>query len=280
MHPIILRGSVLLRLLLLFGWLEARSCAFAIALFAGMASVRLMPVTPIAPYDLLLLYGLLLTALAWLVGWESRRETAVIAACHLLGLVLELVKVGVGSWSYPEAALTKVAGVPLYSGFMYAAVGSYLCAAWRIMDLKVSRYRPNVVAAVAGTAYLDFLADHWISDLRWVLALVLFWVSAGSTVHFTVGRTRHQMPLALAFALIGFFLWLAENIATRLGAWRYPYQLPTWHPVSVGEWSSWTLLVPVMFVLVHRLVGPPGQSGRHGSAMSRNELPTRLRPAA
>jgi uncharacterized membrane protein YoaT (DUF817 family) len=263
MYSVIPRGSAVFRQLLLFGWLEARSCVFAVALFAGMAAVRLLPATALAPYDLLFLYGLLLTALAWLVGWESRREIAVIASCHLLGLVLELVKVAVGSWSYPEAALTKIAGVPLYSGFMYAAVGSYLCASWRIMDLQVSRYRPNVVAAVAGAAYLDFLADHWIYDLRWVLALTLFWVSAGSTVHFTVGRTRHRMSLALAFALIGLSLWLAENIATRLGAWRYPYQLPTWRPVSVGEWSSWTLLVPVMFVLVHRLVGPPGQAGRH-----------------
>jgi uncharacterized membrane protein YoaT (DUF817 family) len=259
-----LRGRVLLpqllrqllRQLLLFGWLEARSCAFAVALFAGMATVRLLPSAPVAPYDLLLLYGLLLTALAWLVGWESRREIAAIAVCHLLGLALELVKVGVGSWSYPEAAWSKVAGVPLYSGFMYAAVGSYVCSAWRIMRLQVTRYRPGVVTAVAGASYLDFLADHWLPDLRWVLALTLFWVSAGSTVHFTVGRMRHRMPLALAFALVGFFLWLAENIATRLGAWRYPYQLPAWHPVSIGEWSSWALLVPVVFVLVHRLVPP------------------------
>ncbi len=264
MHPNSLRGGAFVRQVWLFGWSEAKSCAFAVALFAGMASVRLLPSTPIGPYDLLLLYGLLLTALAWLVGWESRRETAVIAVCHLLGLVLELVKVSVGSWSYPEAALTKVAGVPLYSGFMYAAVGSYVCSAWRIMQLEVSRYRPGVVAAVAGVAYLDFLTDHWLPDLRWALALTLFWVSAGSTVHFTVGRMRHRMPLALAFALTGFFLWLAENIATRLGAWRYPYQLPVWHPVSVGVLSSWALLVPVVFVLVHRLAADRSQGRRSG----------------
>ncbi|MFJ5230657.1 DUF817 domain-containing protein [Kitasatospora sp. NPDC088391] len=259
MHPTIRRGGTFLRQLLLFGRLEARSCTVAIALFAGMALVRVLPATPVAPYDLLLLYGSLLTVLAWFVRRESRREIAVIAACHLLGLALELVKVRVGSWSYPESALTKIAGVPLYSGFMYAAVGSYVCATWRTMDLEVSRYRPHVVAALAGAAYLNFLTDHWLPDLRWALALALFWVSAGSMLHFTIGRTRHRMPLALAFALVGFLLWLAENIATRLSAWRYPYQLPTWHPVSVATWSSWALLIPVMFVLTHRLVGPPGR---------------------
>ncbi|GAA5024307.1 DUF817 domain-containing protein [Kitasatospora paranensis] len=254
MRPTLVRGSLLFGgQLLRLGWLQARSCAFAVALFAGMASVRLLPAGPIPPYDLLLVYGVSLTALSWLVGWESRRDVAAIAVCHLLGLVLELVKVGVGSWSYPEAALTKVAGVPLYSGFMYAAVGSYVCSAWRILEVQVSRYRPGVVTAVSAGAYLDFLTDHWLPDLRWVLALTLFWVSAGSMVHFTVGRIRHRMPLALAFALIGFLLWLAENIATCLGAWRYPYQLPVWHPVMLGVWSSWALLVPVMFVLIHRL---------------------------
>ena len=34
---------------------------------------------------------------------------------------------------------------------------------------------------------------------------------------------RH-MPLLLSFVLIGFFLWLAENISTFFGIWRYPNQ--------------------------------------------------------
>ena len=172
MHPILQRGSVLLRQLLLFGWLEAQSCAFAVAPLAGMVSIRLLPVTSIAPYDL---------------GQQVPPERG------------------------RRSCRSRLSGLPR---------------------------RP-----------------HWIPDLCWVLALTLFRVSAGSTVHFTVGRTRHRMPLALVFALIGLFLWLAENIATGLGAWRYPYQRPAWHPVSVGVWSSWALLVPVTFVLAHRLVG-------------------------
>lgn len=32
------------------------------------------------------------------------------------------------------------------------------------------------------------------------------------------------MPTALAFVLIGVFLWLAENAGTLLNTWRYPDQ--------------------------------------------------------
>ena len=32
------------------------------------------------------------------------------------------------------------------------------------------------------------------------------------------------MPLVLSFVLIGFFIWIAENIATFFSAWEYPNQ--------------------------------------------------------
>jgi uncharacterized membrane protein YoaT (DUF817 family) len=236
--------------LLRFAWLEALSCAYAVALFAGMAAIELLPTAPVAHYDLLLGFGLLLTLAAWATGWERGRNVAAIAGCHLLGLALELVKVRAGSWSYPHPALTKVGGVPLYSGFMYAAVGSFVCASWRLLRLRLSGYRPRLMVLLAAAAYANFLTDRWWPDLRWPIALLLVLATARTTVHFTVGARRYRMPLALSFTLIGFFLWLAENIATALGAWRYPYQLHAWQPVSVAVWSSWALLIVVVFVLV------------------------------
>ncbi|MCY7743864.1 DUF817 domain-containing protein, partial [Bacillus licheniformis] len=47
--------------------------------------------------------------------------------------------------------------------------------------------------------------------------------------------------LALSFVLIGFFIWIAENIATFFGAWTYPNQTSTWSLVHVGKVSSWLL---------------------------------------
>src|SRR5262249_35499974 len=110
-----------------FSWLEARCCAFAVAVFGGLAVSKVVPL-PIARYDALLAYCVLVTVLFRLAGWETTRDVLVIAGFHLVGLVFELVKVPLGSWSYPEPAVTKVLGVPLYSGFLYAAVGSYVVA--------------------------------------------------------------------------------------------------------------------------------------------------------
>lgn len=241
--------GTLVRQVTLFGWAEARCCAFAVALLTGMAVTRLLPPLPVAHYDLLLLYGLLLTGGCLLLGWETRRETAVVAVCHVLGLAFELVKVRVGSWSYPEPALFKIAGVPLYGGFMYAAVGSYICRAWRLLDLGLTGYRPRATTALAACLYLNFLTHHWLPDLRWPLCALLLAATTGTWVHFRVGEHAHRMPLSVSFALIGFFLWVAENIATYLGAWRYPDQLDGWHPVSVTKWVSWSLLITVTFTI-------------------------------
>ncbi len=49
------------------------------------------------------------------------------------------------------------------------------------------------------------------------------------------------MPLLLAFVLIGFFIWLAENISTFAGVWSCPNQLGAWSAVHVGR-----VVVPVV----------------------------------
>ncbi|SDO78032.1 Uncharacterized membrane protein YoaT, DUF817 family [Streptomyces sp. cf386] len=237
------------RHLLDFAWTQTRSCAFAIALLSGVAASTLLPGLPVARYDLLVAYGVLLSLLFWLRGWENGRDIAVIALCHVIGLAFELVKVSLGSWSYPEPAVLKFAGVPLYGGFLYAAVGSYVCRAWRLFDLELVRYRPRTTAVVAAAIYVNFFSHHWLPDMRWLLAGLLLAVTAGTSVRYTVRGVRRRMPLALSFVLIGFFLWVAENLATYLGAWRYPYQLHGWEPVGVEKFGAWSLLISVTFVL-------------------------------
>jgi uncharacterized membrane protein YoaT (DUF817 family) len=249
--------------LLIFARLQTSSCAFAVALLAGVALSTVLPQLPVARYDLLLVYGLLLTLVFRLRGWDSGRDVLVIAVCHAIGLAFELVKVSLGSWSYPEPAVFKFAGVPLYGGFLYAAVGSYVCRAWQLMDLELVRYRPRATTALAVAIYVNFFSHHWLPDLRWPLAALLVAVTGGTWVRFSVGKARYRMPLALSFALIGFFLWLAENIATYLGAWRYPHQLHGWQPVALEKFGSWALLISVTFVIVaatrgRRCPGGPG----------------------
>lgn len=235
--------------LLRFAWIEAQCCLFAALFFLGLGLVRVVHL-PIDPADALLLWALGTTLVLWLLRWETGREVAVIFGFHVVGLALELFKVHQGSWSYPDTGLATIAGVPLYSGFMYAAVGSYVCQAWRRFHLRITGYRARATACVAGLIYLNFFTSHVIWDLRLPLALGLLGVTRRTWVHFTVGRRRYAMPLALSFGLIGFFLWTAENAATFLRAWQYPSQQSVWtlvHPAKVGSWS---LLVVVSIVLV------------------------------
>ena len=68
------------------------------------------------------------------------------------------------------------------------------------------------------------------------------------------------MPIALSFVLIGFFIWIAENIATFFGAWEYPNQTEAWSLVHLGKVSSWLLLVIVSFLIVATLKRVKGES--------------------
>jgi uncharacterized membrane protein YoaT (DUF817 family) len=244
--------------LLRFGWVEAQCCSFAALFFVGLALVRLVPV-PVDPADALLLWCLGVTLVLWLVRWETGREVAVIFGFHLVGLALELFKVRQGSWSYPHTGVATVGGVPLYSGFMYAAVGSYVCQAWRRFDLRITGYRVWSTAGVAVLIYLNFFTSHVTWDVRVPLALALLLVTRRTSVRFTVGQRRYAMPLALSFVLIGFFLWVAENAATWLRAWQYPSQESVWTLVHAAKLGSWSLLVVVSIVLVAAVKAQEGR---------------------
>jgi uncharacterized membrane protein YoaT (DUF817 family) len=144
---------------------------------------------------------------------------------------------------------------------MYAAVASYMMQAWRHLKLRLSGSPPQVLAvALCVLTYANFFANHFIPDLRWPLALgvlIAFW---RTWVHFTPLRDERRMPLLLSFALIGFFVWLAENIGTYFGAWVYPNQLKAWAIVGPGKISSWGLLVILSFIIVAALKRNTGRS--------------------
>jgi uncharacterized membrane protein YoaT (DUF817 family) len=258
-----------MRQLLRFAGVEAQCCLFAVLFFLGLALVRVLPL-PLDPADALLIWCLAVTLVLWLTRWESGREVAVIFGFHLVGLALELFKVRQGSWSYPDTGSASIGGVPLYSGFMYAAVGSYVCQAWRRFDLRITGYRARTTALVAALIYLNFFTSHLVRDLRLPLALLLLIVTRRTWVHYTVGRRRYAMPLALSFVLIGFFLWAAENAATFLRAWQYPSQESVWTLVHAAKLGSWSLLVVVSIVLVAAVKAYEGRL--YGSASERTVL--------
>jgi uncharacterized membrane protein YoaT (DUF817 family) len=90
-------------------------------------------------------------------------------------------------------------------------------------------------------------------DLRWPLVACVLVLFRRTHVNFTVLKKERRMPLALSFLLIGFFIWVAENIATYFGAWQYPHQKRQWAIVGPTKISSWMLLVIISFIIVAAL---------------------------
>jgi len=236
-----------------FGIKEARSCLFAGLFFLAVFLVPRAGLLGVARYDLLLLIALGLQA--WLI-WrkiETWDEARTILVFHLAGFALEVFKVSGAhpSWSYPDPAYSKVFGVPLFSGFMYAAVGSYIMQAWRILHLRVERHPPYWLSTgLAILMYANLFTHHFIGDFRWYLAALALGLYARCDIWFTPLDKERRMPFLLGYTLVGFFIWLAENIGTFFGVWRYPNQLGAWATVSLGKWSSWTMLAMMSFAII------------------------------
>ncbi|WP_291810139.1 DUF817 domain-containing protein [Cellulomonas sp.] len=210
--------------------------------------------------------ALTLAALALQVGMlasrlETLREMRVVLLFHVVGTAMELFKTDVGSWSYAAEGVLRVGAVPLFSGFMYGAVGSYLVRVFRIFELRFDRYPRRWVTAVLAVAiYVNFFTHHWVADARWVLLAGVVVVYGRSVMHFRVHAARLRMPLLLAFTLVAAFIWAAENVATFAGAWLYPSQVDGWVVVGGSKLVSWFLLMIISVVLV-TWVYPPRAPG-------------------
>jgi len=241
--------------ILLFGYKNALACGFGVFIFLALATSRsIAPYTGLHRYDFLLVVLILAQVFMYLTKIESKRELVVIMGFHLLGLVLEIHKINVGSWSYPEEGFFKLGGVPLYSGFMYASVASYICRAWDLFRLRIIDWPSNWQAILLGIGiYLNFFTNAYFPDVRWYLVFLLVFIFRKTEVSFTSSAKERRMPLLMSFILIGFFIWLAENIATFLGAWKYTYQHANWQMVDIQKLSSWSLMVIVSIVIVFQM---------------------------
>lgn len=259
-----------IRKLLIFAWLQALCCIFPVAIFVTLAISRIIPISLLQRYDFIFFICILVQFLMVRLRLETVDELKVICVFHIIGLCLELFKVHMGSWAYPEPAVFKIGGVPLYSGFMYASVASYICQAWKRMDLRFLCWPKSCITyPLAGAIYFNFFTHHFVMDLRWVIIGSLFLFFYRSRVRFVVDGQVYHMPVVLSFLLIGFFIWVAENISTFLGAWKYPDQMQAWQMVHLGKISSWFLLVIISIIIVANLKHLKyGQTGKEDASQS------------
>ncbi|MBO9712743.1 DUF817 domain-containing protein [Sphingomonas sp.] len=238
---------------LLFGFKQGWACLFGALLLALLFATHLLypAQAPLARYDFLVIAAVLIQVAMLAFRLESLEEAKVILAFHVVGTAMEVFKTSQGSWLYPEPSLLRIGGVPLFSGFMYAAVGSYIARIWRIFDFRFEPYPPHRATwLLAAAIYANFFTHHWLPDARWLLfaaTVLLFW---RTRVWFTVWRRPRWMPLLSGWFLVALFIWGAENIGTFSRAWMYPGQEKGWTLVSPAKLGAWYLLMIISFVLV------------------------------
>lgn len=238
---------------LVFGLKQAWACLFGGLMLALILATRNMPngMFGLARYDLLFLAALGIQAAMLAFRLEKPAEAKVILIFHVVGTVMEIFKTSVGSWTYPEESFFRIGDVPLFSGFMYAAVGSYIARISRIFDMRYTAYPPLwATTCLAAAIYINFFAHHFVVDMRYLLFAATTLLFVRTTVHYRVFRFRHRMPLLVGFLLVALFIWVAENIGTWSRAWLYPSQADGWTPVSIHKLGAWYLLMIISFVLV------------------------------
>ena len=238
---------------LVFGLKQAWACIFGAALLAVLFASRLWcpEGAALARNDFVTISAVIIQVLMITLRLETLRELRVIILFHIVGTGMELFKTSVGSWVYHGPGILHLYSVPLYSGFMYAAVGSYMVRVFRLFDLRFDRYPRRWMTAILATLiYANFFTHHYIWDFRWILLAGIALLFGRSVMHFRVFRLRLGMPVAVSFVLVALFIWIAENIATWANAWSYPNQLNGWQPVSITKLVSWVLLMIISVVLV------------------------------
>ena len=244
---------------LLFGLKQAWACILGGTMLALIVGTHFLwpKDAPIARYDFLVVAAIAVQVLLLATRLERWYEALVIAVFHIVGTIMEVFKTAHGSWIYPEHSLLRIGGVPLFSGFMYAAIGSYMARAMRLFEIGFERFPPRWAPwLLAVLAYLNFFTHHFAPDIRlglFALSVAIFWPT---WLEFTPDRTPRRMPLLLGAALVSLFIWIAENLGTFAGAWIYPAQRHGWAPVSPAKLGSWYLLMLLSFALV-TIVHPP-----------------------
>lgn len=230
------------------GW----ACLFGALLLAMIIASKLVwnPDWAFQRYDFLFLFAIATQVLFLRFELETWEVARIFFLFHITRTAMEWFKVHAGSWGYPEPGLFKAMGVPLFSGFMYAAVGSYSARVIRIFSMRFAPYPPFWATMVLAVAiYVNFFAHHFLPDIRLVLFAATLLLFARTRVWFINTTKARWMPMPIAAVLAAFALWVAENVGTATGTWLYSGQLPG-QAVTFAKLGSWYLLLYVAFVTV------------------------------
>lgn len=238
--------------------------AFLLSIFL-LTEIVIVPF--VSRYDFIFLSAIAFQICALLFRFERPREFVVIIIFHILATGMELFKTNpaIGSWTYPglPTATFALATVPLFTGFLYSAVGSYISRAFMFLKLSYEHFPAYFHLWILATLiYLNFFTHHFFFDIRYLLFIYVFVLFWKTKVHFQVYKKVRSMPFLMTAFLVAFFVWIAENIGTFTRIWLYPNQFAGWRLVSFNKIGSWFLLLILSFALVSIIYRDKLQSGR------------------
>lgn len=243
--------------LILDGLRAAASAAlFGIILLTFICITYILPL-PWSRFDTLFILALSAQLVLIIYKYEHAREALIIGVFHLLGTCMELFKVSIGSWAYPVDGFFYIQNVPLFAGFMYAAVGSAIARGYRVYKVQLLNAPDSIsLLLMSACIYLNFFTHHFIYDVRYFVLAGIFYMCAQTKVCMTIGRRRIEIHFLTIAASLAVLIWCAENIATYTHIWRYPHQSVIWEPVHFEKITSWFLLMLVSFSLVTCMLYP------------------------
>ncbi|MPZ37843.1 MAG: DUF817 family protein [Rhizobiales bacterium] len=250
-----------------FGIKQAWACLFGGAMVALIVGTYLWYPRDavLGRYDFMFLAALAIQIGMLAFKLETLEEAKVILVYHVVGTVMEVFKTDVGSWIYPEASIFRIGGVPLFSGFMYAAIGSYIARCWRLFDFRFLNHPPLwSVYLLALAIYVNFYAHHYTYDIRYLLFAAAALIFGRTWIYYKIWHVHRRMPLLIGLGLVAVFVWIAENLGTVTRTWLYPHQALGWSAVSFGKLGSWFLLLIISYALVAAINRPVAVSAGDG----------------
>ena len=242
-----------------FGVKQGWACLFGALMLALIIGTFLLYPrgAALSRYDFLVVMAVAIQIAMLATKLETWEEARIIFLFHVVGTAMEIFKTSMGSWIYPEASVLRLGGVPLFTGFMYAAIGSYIARCWRLFDFRFTRHPPVWAIGLLSVAiYINFFTHHYVWDARVLLYLAAAALFGPCIIHFKVWQVHRRMPLLLGLVLVALFIWIAENIGTFTAAWIYPHQKKGWSLVGFEKMGAWFLLMIISYTMVAALNRP------------------------
>src|SRR3989344_6878880 len=142
-----------------------RASYFGIFLLSIFLLTKIVTIPMISRYDFIFLAAVGFQIYMLIFRFERPKEFFVIILFHILATGMELFKTHptIGSWAYPDiwSAIFVLGTVPLFTGFLYSAVGSYISRAFTFLKLSYGHFPAYFhLWILAALIYLNFFTHH------------------------------------------------------------------------------------------------------------------------